>query len=338
MTPPRVNGRMRRFVENLPGILLCGTLAAAAAFAAREYGGPELLYALLLGLAFNFLGQRARLQRGVDLCARELLRAGVALLGFRITLGEVAALGTATATLVLLAVATTVLLGLLLARIAGRHAEEGLLTGVATGVCGASAALAVASVLPPTQHNQRFTLMVVVAVTLMSTVAMATHPLLAHAQGLDAQSTGIFLGGTIHDVAQVVAASTMAVGPAPGAATGSAVLVKLFRVLLLVPIVLLVAACFGSRAAASDSGGRRFPRFIAFFMLFAACGTLGLLPLGAGEAAASASRALLVVAISAAGVRTRFQDVARLGWLPVAMLAAETVWIALVMGAGLRWR
>jgi uncharacterized membrane protein YadS len=138
----------------------------------QHYGGPLLLYALLIGLAFHFLAEHASVKPGVEFCGRSLLRLGVARLGARITLPQLAQLGLLTAMVVLLAVVLTIVAGLLVAEHLGRTREEGVLSGAAVAICGASAALAVSSVLPPSKSTDRFTLLVVVGVTVLATVSM----------------------------------------------------------------------------------------------------------------------------------------------------------------------
>lgn len=233
--------RLRIFVAAmLPGVAICAVIALAATFLSEHYGGPQLLYALLIGLSLHFLSAYPQVRRGIDFCGTTVLRAGVALLGARITLGQVSELGAGAAIVVVMAVALTVLFGVLLARWLGRPRDEGLLSGSAVAICGASAAMAVAAVLPQTRENQRFTLLAVVGVTVLFTIAMVVFPFLLTAFEFTAAQSGIFLGGTIHDVAQVVAAGMM-IGQDAGDA---AMVVKLFRVLLLVPVVLLIAFAY----------------------------------------------------------------------------------------------
>ena len=86
----------------VPGVLLCLMLALAASFVAEHYGGPQLLYALLFGLALHFFSKDPKVRPGIDFCSRTLLRVGVTLLGFRITFDQVSALGWPTAVLVIL--------------------------------------------------------------------------------------------------------------------------------------------------------------------------------------------------------------------------------------------
>lgn len=327
-----------------PGVLVCVVIALAATFLTDHYGGPQLLYALLIGLALHFLMADPRLAAGVNFCARTALRLGVALLGLRITWDQVAHLGWRTALVIALAVVLTISFGLLVARSLGRSREEGLLSGCAVGICGASAALAVASVLPATRENERFTLLTVVGVTLLSTLAMVVYPFGLQLLHMSSGQGAVFLGGTIHDVAQVVAAGMM-LGPDGGE---KAALVKLLRVLMLLPVVLVVAALYrqasakvkptegGATTAIVGSGVRPplLPTFLVGFVVLMTLASLGWIPPRVTAIAGDASRWLLVVAIAAAGVKTTFEELLSLGWRAVAMLVAETVFIAaFVLGA-----
>ncbi|MGH8832504.1 MAG: putative sulfate exporter family transporter [Polaromonas sp.] len=112
-----------------PGVLVCLVIALAATFISEHYGGPQLLYALLIGLAFHFLNSHPQAIKGINFCGRTVLRFGVALLGARITLSQVAKLGVETAVVVVLAVLLTIVLGVLLARWLKCSRDEGLLTG-----------------------------------------------------------------------------------------------------------------------------------------------------------------------------------------------------------------
>jgi uncharacterized integral membrane protein (TIGR00698 family) len=326
------------------GLLLCGVIAMAASLVSRLHGGPLLLYALLLGVAFHFLHADARIRPGVELCTGLVLRLGVALLGARITLDQVAALGWGTAAAVVAGVLATIGLGIVLARRLGLTREQGLLSGGATAICGASAALAIAAVLPRSREQDRFTLLVVVTVTALSTLAMLIYPLVARALHLSPLQAGLFLGGSIHDVAQVVAAGYLL-----GSETGdTATVVKLFRVALLVLVVLAASAAFASRVAVEGAEGvegddrpetirRRagrggplalVPWFLWVFMALVLLQSLHLLPAAALPVATEVSRDCLVLAIAALGIKTSFQSLFETGWRPFVLLLAETLWLA----------
>ena len=145
-----------------------------------------------------------------------------------------------TAAIVIVAVASTMLLGYFLGKRLGLNPARGVLSGGSVAICGASAALAISSVLPHNKESERFTLTVVVTVTVLSTVAMVFYPLIAVALKLPPELAGLFLGGTIHDVAQVVGAGYMIDHPTGDYAT----IVKLFRVSMLAVVVVAVSAMF----------------------------------------------------------------------------------------------
>lgn len=140
---------------------------------------------------------------GIEFSARTILRLGVALLGMRISVELLLSLGPSTILLLMVAIIATIGFGLLAARILGRGWRLALVTSGAVAICGASAAMAIAALQPKNAASERNLVFTVLSVTVLSTVAMIFYPVLAQMLGLDAKSTGIFLGGTIHDVAQV---------------------------------------------------------------------------------------------------------------------------------------
>lgn len=218
-----------------PGVLVSATVAVAAQHESDRYGAPAMLMALLLGIAFHFLAEEGRCVSGIDLTAKTVLRIGVALLGMRISVDLLAALGAETILLLIGAIAGTILFGLLGARFLGRDWRLALITGGSVAICGASAAMAIASVFPKNQSSERNLIFTVVGVTVLSTIAMVAYPLVVDVFGLDDRAAGIFLAGTIHDVAQVVGA-----GFSVSQETGeTATLVKLIRVTMLAPVVLV---------------------------------------------------------------------------------------------------
>jgi uncharacterized integral membrane protein (TIGR00698 family) len=235
---------------------------------------------------------------------------------------------------VVLAVLSTLAMALWLGRRLGLPRAHSVLAGGAVAICGASAALAIAAVLPRDKEGDRFTLVVVVTVTLLSTIAMVLYPLLVRVLGLPPALGGLLLGGTIHDVAQVVGAG-YTISPATGDA---ATVVKLFRVTLLILVVAGTAYAFrGSRAAAAlppaaGAAAEKTGLLPWFLWLFVAMvvlnSTLGMAP-ALQQGLGQVSRACLVVAIAALGMKTSFAELARMGWLPVLLIVAETLWLVL---------
>lgn len=318
--------------QQWPGVLLCVVIALAASSIATIHGGPQLLFALLIGVAFHFLHDDPRIRPGIDVCTGLVLRMGVALLGARITVSQISALGWSTALIVVGCVLSTIFGGMWLARRLGLSTTQGLLSGGATAICGASAALAISAVLPRSREQDRFTLLVVVAVTSMSTLAMLLYPLLVHALQLSPAMAGLFLGGSIHDVAQVVGA-----GYLMGQQTGDvATIVKLFRVSMLVLVVIAVSAAYRGRRATRDNAEdpkrpALVPWFLLVFLLLVLVHSAGGIPESAVPLISDLSRAFLVVAIAALGVKTSFQMLLQTGWRPFVLLLIETVWLAAVL-------
>jgi len=321
----------RRVARVVPGGLLCGAIALAATGVAALHGGPQMLYALLFGTTFHFLVESRRAAPGIGFCSTVLLRLGIGLLGARITLEQVAGLGWSTAAVVIGAVVSTLLAGWAVARRLGLSASHGVLAGGAVAICGASAALAIAAVLPKHRDLERNTVTVVVGVTLLSTLAMIVYPLVARALALPPALAGLFIGGTIHDVAQVaVAGYTLG-----GAAGDSAMIVKLFRVALLALVVLGVALGFHAHGGQRPRG--LLPWFLLLFVALAAANSAGWLPPGVRDAMQLASRACLTLGVAAIGVKTSYHRLAAAGWRPIAVLAIVTLWLALFVLAAAVW-
>ena len=313
----------------IPGLLVCLVIAMSTSFLSANYGGPQLLYALLIGLSLHFLYSNEMVRPGIDFSAKTVLRLGVAFLGIRITFADIGAIGLNTGLMVIFAVASTVALGFILAKVLKISPDFGLIAGGSVGICGASAALAVASVLPKSKENEQFTLLVVVGVTVLSTIAMVTYPFLLQMMDVGTLPAGIFIGATIHDVAQVVAAG-MLFGPEAG---DVATVVKLFRVALLLPVVLFISLFFGAQKSTTGLGWgslRLIPTFLLGFVVFSIVASMQIFPSAMTQQIGDLSRWMLVIAIAAAGLKTNFQELAKLGWQPVLMLIVETLFIALL--------
>lgn len=310
-----------------PGILVCLTIAMAATFLSEHYGGPVMLFALLLGMAFHFLSEEGRCVKGIELASKSILRVGVALLGVRITFDQIAGLGEFTILGVIVAIVCTILFGWGAARLLGLKNTQGLLSGGAVAICGASAALALSAVMPKTANSERNTIVTVVAVTTLSTIAMVIYPLITQQFDMPPLEAGIFLGGTIHDVAQVVGA-----GYSISEETGDiSTVVKLLRVTTLVPIVLVFSLLF--RASRNEAGSGSIsgilpPLFLVMFIVFVVLNSYGAMPLAVTTGLTDLSRVCLVTAIAGLGMKTSLKELAHVGWPIVILVVAETIFIA----------
>jgi uncharacterized integral membrane protein (TIGR00698 family) len=312
----------------LPGLAVAVALAALATWAAKVLHGPVAPLALIAGFVVAApLGRRFDLAAGLQIAERPLLRAGVALLGLRIALPDVAALGLHTILLVLGCVALTLSLGALIGRAFGLDRSFSVLAASATAICGASAAVAVSQVLPKTETSERETGYVVAVVATLSTLAMLVYPWIAHSAGLPAQAVAVFLGASIHDVAQVAGAG-YAVSPHVG---DLAVTVKLLRVSLLALVVAAVAFAFARTALKAGAGtGARLsraavlPGFVVVFFALAAFRSAGLAPEAAVPAATWASNFLIGLGVVAIGAKTSIAGLKSMGWRPLAALVCMT--------------
>lgn len=307
-----------------PGFGFCAIIAAAASFLAQNHGGPVLLYALLLGFPFHFLTGEPRLAVGVAVASGSALRIGVALLGARITIEQIMRVGLPITILVAASIAATIAFGWLAARLLGLPARFGILSAGATAICGASAAAAISAVLPRYPSLERDTAFTIVGVTTLSTFAMIAYPLLAKSIGLSDVDTGIFLGATIHDVAQVVGAGYSVSIEAGDKAT----IVKLLRVALLLPLVIAVALASRRVSSTTDGPSGTVPWFLAAFAALVAANSFGLVSPSVSAVLSETSRWCIVVAIAALGVRTSLSGFFSVGRRAIVLMLAETFFLS----------
>ena len=326
----------------LPGLALSALVAvlalAGAPWIAKVFPIPAMVIALLIGIALNPIAQREWFQPGIVFCLKTLLRWAVALLGLRIALGDIAALGSLSAALVIVSMAVTVFAGFLLARAFGQRAEYGALAGAGTAVCGASATLATAIVVPDYKGKEADVAFVVVAVNALSTIAMVLYPVICASLGFEPQHTGVMLGATIHDVAQVVGAGYAVSEPVGN----TAVIVKLFRVFLLFPVVIAIGWWFAGASAAADAGKIPIPVFALVFVVLSILNSLASSFAPVAPVFAQIKAPLieistwgLLIAISALGLGTSLPAIAGLGWRHIATVTGTTIVILAVATAGL---
>ena len=316
----RIMAMSDRVREVTPGVLVAFTIAAASMFLAGHYGAPVMLFALLIGMVLHFLSVEGKCTEGIQFTASKLLRIGVALLGVRVSFGELASLGAGPPLLTPVLIGATILSGLVFARLFRRDREFGILTGGAVAICGASAALAIASVLPRTEASERNTLFTVIAVTTLSTVAMILYPVLFSALGFDDREIGYLIGATIHDVAQVVGAGYGVSDDAGAIAT----YVKMMRVAML-PVV-VIALSFAVRSEKQNAVAN-FPWFAIAFAVILALNSFSVFPPFMVTIMTELSRWFLVAAIAALGMKTSLKAMADLGGGHIGVVVMETLFL-----------
>ncbi|WP_200378658.1 putative sulfate exporter family transporter [Rubrivivax gelatinosus] len=317
-----------------PGLVLVGTLAAAAALLATRpwfaaHGLGALTLAIVLGIVCAHLpGLRtAAAAPGIDFAKQGLLRAGIVLYGLRLSLADLGALGATGVAVDLLVLASTFALAMALGvRLFGLDRRTAMLIGAGSSICGAAAVMACA---PVVRARGDEVAVAVATVVVFGTVAMFGYPLLYPLLGLDAAQFGLYVGSTVHEVAQVVVAAR----PLGEAAADTAVVAKLVRVMLLAPFLLLLSAWLAHEGAGTG-GARRIavPWFAFAFVAVAALHPLLGLPPAVVEALLALDTALLAAAMAALGLTTHVSALRRAGARPLLLAALLALWLA---GGGL---
>jgi len=320
--------------RSAPGIALCAAIAAVAFYldtrSLLRFGAvwvPPLILTLVIGMALQPLSARPVLKPGLDFAGRTLLRIGVALLGARLTLGQLVEGGALPVLIAIAAVAGTIVFGAWAARFFGLSRDFGLLTGCATGVCGAAAAMAASAVLPKHENSDRDLAFTVLGVNFLSTVVMVIYPSLQDVLRFSLFEMGVFLGGAIHDVAQVAGAG-QTMGPQ---VLSDAVITKLLRVAALLPAIAGIAWWVARSGGPSSAARPAPPVFLFGFLALAALNSLGVVPADVRNAVGQVSSFLIITAIAALGMKTSLLALARIGMGPVLLLITETIFVGLLV-------
>ena len=303
----------------LPGLAVVAAGTLAAGFISDHYGAPLTLMALLIGLALNFLSADPRLGDGLAFASRSLLRWGIVLVGARVTFGQIMALGPVALLCVAAIVALVIGAGVLAARRFGFTSAFGVLAGGAVAICGASAALALATTLGERRASQAQLTIVLVGISAMSAGAMVTYPILAHAMALTDLKAGFMLGASIHDVAQTLGAG-YAFSPGAG---DIAAIVKLTRVALLAPALAVVALYFPSEAGRAKGPG--VPWFVIGFFVVAGIHSLGVIPPVVVGGAEKLATAALAAAVTATAIRSPMRQLLEAGPKPLLVIGVATL-------------
>jgi len=315
----------------IPGLCLSALIAFSAESLGARTGGPSLLFALLIGIAFHFLSRNTSIEAGTRSAASSLIRVGVALLGVKVTVAEVIDLGWLPLLAAVVAIIASQLFAQLLAKYLGFDRTMGAIAGAAIGICGVSAALAASSVLPRRSGLERDTLLVCLGVSILSTIAMVAYPAVLTLMSWPVAQGGVFLGATIHDVAQVSAAGAI-LSPEY---QHIAVVTKLMRVALLAPSVCLIA--FMARDSGRETGRVTWlkapPWFLQVFVALMALSSLGLIPAPVSHLCDAVSHWCMLIGVAALGLRTRLDALRETGWRALVLIGTTTIFLAVLIGA-----
>lgn len=314
----------------LPGLLLSMALATAAfglaelPWIADTLHLSALLLVILLGMAVASLAALPEaVGPGVALAQRPVLRWAVAGLGFRLSLGEIVAIGGAGLAVVLLSTLGTLLFGWWIARRLGVPEKLGILLGVGSAICGASAVVAADSVV---HADKRDSAIALGTITLLGTIGIVVYPVLGRLLGLGDFVYGVWDGASLHEMAQVVAAGFGLSEEAARVAT----VVKLARICLLAPVVFWLAWSLRRRHLAEGKPSvSPVPWFLIVFLIFAAVNSTGVLAADTVDLIRKADLWLLCVGMAGVGLQTGVHDIRAAG--PAPLLAGLLQWIFLAL-------
>lgn len=308
----------------LPGLLVVGVAAGTAAWLAEHYGFPIILLGLLLGLALNFVAGEEATHPGLDFASRSCLRWGVVALGLQVTLAQVWALGPWPFAALLAIMGLSFAAGLFGARVSGQSRYAGILAGGATAICGASAALALYGIIGRERLSQAQFALTLVGVSLASALAMSLYPVIAGEAGLGDAQAGFLIGASVHDVAQAIGGAFSF----SDAAGSEATIIKLSRVALLGPVLILVSLWIGTDAGEGARPVWRrvtLPWFIAGFIALVLLNSAVAVPEALRGGMMTLSKALLLFAVIATAMRSDMARILELGWRAATPVVGATL-------------
>lgn len=316
--------------EWLIGVMMCLAVSIAAWQSARLPWNQKLqlsplTLAIVAGMAVGNAmrsSQLERLQPGLRFCQQKLLRLGIVLYGIRLTVGDLSKLGPRALVFDLLVISSVLLIGYWLGtRILGLDRDTALLVSAGSGICGAAAVLATDRVIDSQSHKVS---VAVATVVVFGTVAMFLYPVLYPLTGFNERQFGIYTGATVHEVAQVLAAGRAV----SQAASDTAVVTKMLRVLLLAPVLVIISRLRGS--AGASAGRIRFPWFVFWFGAVIVAQSFVKVAPAVRANLIDLDTILLSSAMFALGVGTRWHQLKQAGTRP--LLLAAAIFAGLVSG------
>lgn len=318
------------------GILLIALFACAAFYIGeiqflKDISFSPMIIGIILGMLYaNSL--RNNLPEtwvpGIQFCSKKLLRLGIILYGFRLTLTDIFEVGVSAIVIDAIVVTVTILGGVWIGRMLKMDKETALLTSVGSGICGAAAVLGAESTIRTQPYK---TAVAVATVVIFGTISMILYPILYNSGmlGLSPQEMGIYTGSTLHEVAHAVGAGN-AMGEQVG---GVSVIVKMIRVMLLVPVLLVLAVWAARRVkTAGVEGGEAkgkiaIPWFAILFLVVICFNSLNLLPEVFVDAINYFDTFLLTMAMAALGAETSIEKFKKAGAKPFILALVLDVWL-----------
>ena len=313
-------------------ILAIVAIALASIEQVSAMGLSALPLAILLGIFYGHISLRVEDERDHQFshfCKQKLLRLGIVLFGFGLSFQQIIAVGWQAIVIDFIVISIIFVVGTFVGiKVLKLHRDVAILTAAGSAICGAAAILATESVLKPKQEHITIAIATVV---LFGTLAMFSYPFIYQWVVMNDQSFGIYIGSTVHEVAQAVAA-----GQSINAETmQTAVVVKLIRVMMLAPFILMLSAVLmrtksSNQADKKESGTIAIPWFVFGFIGTALINSVVTLPEEIKVSLALASQFLLAIAMAALGAHTRWTTIKEAGAKP--LILAFLLFIILIFG------
>lgn len=318
---------MKTLMKRLPGILLAAAAAVPAWLIGRRFpivGSP--VAGILLGMLLAFWKRPAALDPGISYASKKLLQYSIILLGFDMNLFTVFEVGGRTLLLMAFTLTAAFLAAFLLGRLLKVDGKTGALIGVGTAICGGSAIAATAPVIEAQDEDVARSIS---TIFLFNVIAAFLFPALGHLMHMSDQHFGLWAGTAVNDTSSVVAA-----GYAYSSAAGNlAVIVKLTRTLLIVPVTLALALYTSRQKSAAGGAGYRFsaifPWFVLGFLAASVARTFLPLPEALAKGLVQAGKFMIVMAMAAIGLNTNLVKLIKNGVRPILMGLA--CWVALAL-------
>ena len=328
--------RLSKIKNYTPGLLVCILAGILAAHISKITMIPVMLLAIIIGLLLHVLNSVSILKDGINWSSRGLLYTGVALMGLRIDLTDLSQVGFMAPLFVILTLITTLLVGYAIARALGQSKDFSILMSGAVGICGVSAAAAICSALEDNPLRDAQLAITVAGITVLSTLAMLLYPFISNALNLNILESGIFMGGGIHNVSQAVGA-----GYAVSNEAGDlAVIFKLIRVSMLLPVIIIISLVWGKGSSTPYPNVRSklkasTPPFLIVFCLLALLSCLNIIPDLAKNAGNISAHWALIISLVAIGIKTDTRLVMKVGAKPLTIMTLTTAFMGAMLLIGI---
>lgn len=322
----------------ISGIIFVAIAAMAATAIAdlnviKNLGISPLVIGIVIGIFYaNTLHNKTPKDwaPGITFSAKKILRFAIVFYGFRITFQQIAEVGIEGFLVSLIMLSTTFILGTWIGqKLFKLDGDTAMLTASGASVCGAAAVLATEPVLKAQEHKAAIAVSMVV---LFGTISMFVYPLLYNMGIFDmgAREFGIYVGGTIHEVAQVVAVPA-SIPNAPDEMANAAVIVKMTRVIMIAPMLIILGIYLSFKAKRSGTEASAvklvIPWFAVYFIGMAGFNSLGIVPLSIVDVINTADTFLLTMAMTALGIGTQFSKFKGLGLAPIYSAGVMFLWL-----------